>query len=176
MLRLPTLLPPFPRPGPYSLRPSRLFQTTYRAVALPCYAEYSGAASWSVPAPADQGLRFPPEPEAAVGPPPADVPRRGWVRANAREKWARDGESYLSREDALPLPMTYPDSSPVSPEEIDRRVACDPQTQDCKPVVYEWTGKCRSCQGSGYVSYYNKKGKETVCKCIPCLGIGSFCK
>ena len=27
-------------------------------------------------------------------------------------------------------------------------------------MVYEWTGKCRSCQGSGYVSYYNKRGKE----------------
>ena len=39
-------------------------------------------------------------------------------------------------------------------------------------MVYEWTGKCRSCQGSGFVSYYNKRGKETVCKCIPCLGIG----
>jgi len=40
-------------------------------------------------------------------------------------------------------------------------------------VVYEWTGKCRSCQGSGYVSYYNKRGKEVTCKCIPCMGIGN---
>ncbi|XP_010519324.1 PREDICTED: protein disulfide-isomerase SCO2 [Tarenaya hassleriana] len=72
----------------------------------------------------------------------------------------------------LPLPMTYPDSSPVSPEEIDRRLQCDPQVEDCREVVYEWTGKCRSCQGSGFVSYYNKRGKETICKCIPCLGIG----
>ena len=38
-------------------------------------------------------------------------------------------------------------------------------------VVYEWTGKCRSCQGTGYVDYYNKRGRIT-CKCIPCLGIG----
>ncbi|KAK4377242.1 hypothetical protein RND71_003538 [Anisodus tanguticus] len=58
------------------------------------------------------------------------------------------------------------------PDEIDRRLHCDPQIQDCKEVVYEWTGKCRSCQGTGFVSYYNKRGKETICKCIPCLGIG----
>lgn len=46
--------------------------------------------------------------------------------------------------------------------------------QDCKTVVYEWTGKCRSCQGSGLVSYYNKRGKEVICKCIPCFGIGTI--
>ncbi|KAG5062998.1 hypothetical protein JHK85_004181 [Glycine max] len=68
--------------------------------------------------------------------------------------------------------MTYPDSSPVSQEEIDKRLQCDPQIQDCKEVVYEWTGKCRSCQGSGYVSYYGKRGKPVTCKCIPCMGIG----
>ncbi|KAL7002812.1 hypothetical protein U1Q18_003970 [Sarracenia purpurea var. burkii] len=96
------------------------------------------------------------------------------TKVNAREKrWSRDGESYLADDgDALPLPMTYPESFPVSPEEIDRRLRCDPQVQDCKEMVYEWTGKCRSCQGSGFVSYYNKRGKEVFCKCIPCLGIG----
>lgn len=41
-------------------------------------------------------------------------------------------------------------------------------------MVYEWTGKCRSCQGSGLVSYYNKRGKEIICKCIPCFGIGTI--
>ncbi|KAL0334858.1 UNVERIFIED_CONTAM: protein disulfide-isomerase SCO2 [Sesamum radiatum] len=95
------------------------------------------------------------------------------TKINAKEKWSRDRESYLTDDDdALPLPMTYPNSSPVSPEEIDKRLKCDPEIQDCKPMVYEWTGKCRSCQGTGLVSYYNKKGKETICKCIPCLGIG----
>ncbi|CAN6480190.1 unnamed protein product [Victoria cruziana] len=175
MLRLPALHPS-PKPSalpPYRLPPRRNVRTSYRFVSLRCFAEYSAAPSWFVAA--DQGVRFPPEPEVGAGPAPAEIPRGGWVRANAKEKWARDGESYLSSDDALPLPMTYPDSTPVSRKEIDRRVACDPQTEDCKPVVYEWTGKCRSCQGSGYVSYYNKKGKETVCKCIPCLGIGSFC-
>ncbi|KAK6159344.1 hypothetical protein DH2020_006658 [Rehmannia glutinosa] len=95
------------------------------------------------------------------------------TKINAKERWSRDRESYLTDDDdALPLPMTYPNSSPVSPEEIDARLRCDPVTQDCKPMVYEWTGKCRSCQGSGLVSYYNKRGKETICKCIPCQGIG----
>ncbi|KAG4402144.1 hypothetical protein AAZX31_02G126400 [Glycine max] len=89
------------------------------------------------------------------------------------KKWSRKNESYLDNDaEPLPLPMTYPDSSPVSQEEIDKRLQCDPQIQDCKEVVYEWTGKCRSCQGSGYVSYYGKRGKPVTCKCIPCMGIG----
>ncbi|KAL8209593.1 hypothetical protein R6Q57_006325 [Mikania cordata] len=95
------------------------------------------------------------------------------VSTNAKERWSRDRESYLTDDDdPLPLPMTYPDTSPVSPDVIDRRLRCDPEIEDCKTVVYEWTGKCRSCQGSGYVSYYNKRGKEVACKCIPCQGIG----
>ncbi|KAK9163275.1 hypothetical protein Syun_004177 [Stephania yunnanensis] len=100
------------------------------------------------------------------------------TRVNAKEKrrrwwWRRNGESYLADDtDALPLPMTYPDSTPVNAEEIDRRLRCDPKVEDCKEVVYEWTGKCRSCQGTGFTSYFNKRGKETTCKCIPCLGIG----
>ncbi|XP_022896807.1 protein disulfide-isomerase SCO2-like isoform X3 [Olea europaea var. sylvestris] len=94
-------------------------------------------------------------------------------KINAKEKWSRDSESYLTDDgDALPLPMTYPGSSPVSPEEIDKRLRCEPEIEDCKPMVYEWTGVCRSCQGTGLVSYYNKRGKETICKCIPCMGIG----
>ncbi|XP_072980196.1 protein disulfide-isomerase SCO2 isoform X1 [Typha angustifolia] len=109
------------------------------------------------------------------------------VRVNAKEEgkngdgktkkkwwwWSRDRESYLADDsDALPLPMTYPNTSPATPEEIDRRLNCDPNVEDCKEVVYEWTGKCKSCQGTGFVSYYRKKGKETICKCVPCLGIG----
>ncbi|KAE8719359.1 Protein disulfide-isomerase SCO2 [Hibiscus syriacus] len=89
------------------------------------------------------------------------------------KKWSRNRESYLTDDDEpLPLPMTYPDSSPVAPVEIDKRLQCDPEIEDCKEVVYEWTGECRSCQGTGLVSYYNKRGKEIICKCIPCLGIG----
>ncbi|GAA0160102.1 chaperone [Lithospermum erythrorhizon] len=97
------------------------------------------------------------------------------VKVNAKEKWSGDRESYLTDDvDALPLPMTYPNSKPMSRQEIDLRLQCDPLLEDCKPVVYEWTGKCRSCQGSGYVSYHSKRGKETVCKCIPCQGIGNI--
>ncbi|PWA78215.1 hypothetical protein CTI12_AA217220 [Artemisia annua] len=95
------------------------------------------------------------------------------VKVNAKERWSRDRESYLTDDDdPLPLPMTYPDTKPVSPEVIDKRLQCDPVIEDCKEVVYEWTGICRSCQGSGYASYYNKRGKEVTCKCIPCQGIG----
>lgn len=96
------------------------------------------------------------------------------TKVNAKERrWSRNRESYLADDsDALPLPMTYPDTSPCSPDEIDRRLQCDPIIEDCRQVVYEWTGICRSCQGTGLVSYYNKKGKETICKCIPCAGIG----
>ncbi|KZV41163.1 hypothetical protein F511_10297 [Dorcoceras hygrometricum] len=95
------------------------------------------------------------------------------TKINAKENWSRDRESYLTDNgDVLPLPMTYPNSSPVSPEEIEKRLKCDPEIQDCKPVVYEWTGKCRSCQGTGLVTYYSKRGKKTICKCIPCVGVG----
>ncbi|KAL3814224.1 hypothetical protein ACJIZ3_015492 [Penstemon smallii] len=95
------------------------------------------------------------------------------TKISAKENWSRDRESYLTDDnDVLPLPMTHPNSTPVSAEEIGKRLRCDPITEECKPMVYEWTGKCHSCQGSGLVSYYSKKGKETICKCIPCLGIG----
>ncbi|WCJ17664.1 protein disulfide isomerase [Euphorbia peplus] len=103
-----------------------------------------------------------------------DGGRSSGVRVNAKEKkWSRPRESYLAdNEDALPLPMSYPNTKPVSPAEIDKRLNCDVEVEDCRTVVYEWTGKCNSCQGSGYASYYNKRGKETLCKCIPCQGIG----
>ncbi|KDP42299.1 hypothetical protein JCGZ_01623 [Jatropha curcas] len=135
---------------------------------------------------ADAGsIRIGQESEGPASSPTADgasiAPQRrgvggsnGSVRVNAKEKkWSRNRESYLTdNEDVLPLPMTYPNSKPVPAEEIDKRLRCDAEIQDCKEVVYEWTGKCRSCQGSGYVSYYNKRGKEITCKCVPCLGIG----
>ncbi|KAH7833077.1 hypothetical protein Vadar_002915 [Vaccinium darrowii] len=118
--------------------------------------------------------RLTPDSDAVAGEKRRVSSKNSNTKVNAREKrWSRPGESYLADDgDALPLPMTYPDTSPVSPDEIDRRLRCDPEFEDCKEVVYEWTGKCRSCQGSGLVSYYNKRGKETICKCIPCLGIG----
>ncbi|XP_055809083.1 protein disulfide-isomerase SCO2-like isoform X2 [Solanum dulcamara] len=112
-------------------------------------------------------------PQKSQGTAPVEKRTASNTKTNAWEKpWSRNRESYLADDsEPLPLPMTYPDTCPVSSDEIDRRLHCDPQIQDCKEVVYEWTGKCRSCQGTGFVSYYNKRGKETICKCIPCLGI-----
>ncbi|KAH7575254.1 hypothetical protein JRO89_XS02G0071100 [Xanthoceras sorbifolium] len=196
----------------YSLTPTtslsfRLKPTSFRCSntgdlpagsAFPRWVQFPSSSS------ADVSIRVGPEYEG-----PVSGAGNGSVKVNAWEKkWARNRESYLTDDgDPLPLPMTYPDSSPVTPEEIDNRLRCNPQFQnlrnpgmkpvfslsfhcgiqtadkwnqtaekgemsDCKEVVYEWTGKCRSCQGSGYVSYYNKRGKEITCKCIPCLGIG----
>lgn len=44
--------------------------------------------------------------------------------------------------------------------------------QYCKDVVYQWTSKCQRCQGTGEVSFYRKRGKEVISKCIACTGIG----
>ncbi|KAH7575258.1 hypothetical protein JRO89_XS02G0071500 [Xanthoceras sorbifolium] len=218
----------------YSLTPTtslsfRLKPTSFRCSAtgdLPAGSAFPRWVQFPSSSSADVSIRVGPEYEG-----PVSGAGNGSVKVNAWEKkWARNRESYLTDDgDPLPLPMTYPDSSPVTPEEIDNRLRCNPQFQfgeleeprhekpvfslsfhcgiqtadkwnqtaekgemsvrkdmiigifnfppdvlqlDCKEVVYEWTGKCRSCQGSGYVSYYNKRGKEITCKCIPCLGIG----
>ncbi|PON69102.1 Protein disulfide-isomerase SCO [Parasponia andersonii] len=137
-----------------------------RLVQFPLVADVAGGAGARIGIDSDGGAPLDGAARRGVS--------HGGVKANAKErKWSRSGESYLADDgDPLPLPMTYPDSSPVPPAEIDRRLRCDPKVEDCKEVVYEWTGKCRSCQGSGFVSYYNKRGKEVICKCIPCLGIG----
>ncbi|KAB5541336.1 hypothetical protein DKX38_014310 [Salix brachista] len=84
----------------------------------------------------------------------ADGERKGFggnssgssTRVNAREKkWSRNRESYLAdNEDALPLPMTYPDSKPVPPEEIDKRLRCDPEVEvphECSSESNFWN--CR---------------------------------
>lgn len=57
--------------------------------------------------------------------------RRGGGNEPIRvKKWSRKNESYLDNDnEPLPLPMTYPDTSPVSPEEIDRRLRCDPEVE-----------------------------------------------
>ncbi|XP_039795476.1 protein disulfide-isomerase SCO2-like isoform X1 [Panicum virgatum] len=95
--------------------------------------------------------------------------RRWW------ERWSGDKESYLVDDvEPLPIPMTVPGAEPMSREELDRRLSCDVEVEDCKTVSYEWAGKCRSCQGTGLVSYFRKKGKETICKCVPCAGIANM--
>lgn len=49
------------------------------------------------------------------------------TKVNAKERWSRDRESYLTDDDdALPLPMAYPNTTPVGPDVIDKRLRCDP--------------------------------------------------
>lgn len=152
----------FPHPNTTSVR--------CNAAADPSSSSYNFVAGAADAASSGAGRIF----KKSEGTAPVEKRAASNTKTNAWEKpWSRNRESYLADDsEPLPLPMTYPDTCPVSPEEIDRRLRCDPQIQDCKEVVYEWTGKCRSCQGTGFVSYYNKRGKETICKCIPCLGIG----
>lgn len=163
-ISLPLSKPNFPSPLPPSTVHCRAtdFSAAGATSSSPNWFQFPGDAA---------GSRFSRENDAVLG---GSSNGKTVKKVNVRErKWSRDRESYLTDDsDPLPLPMTYPDSSPVSAEEIDRRLSCDPEIEDCKEVVYEWTGKCRSCQGTGLFSYYNKRGKETVCKCIPCLGIG----
>lgn len=56
---------------------------------------------------------------------------------NAKERWSRDRESYLTDDDdALPLPMTYPNTSPVSPDVIDKRLRCDPVVEVVSSLMH----------------------------------------
>ncbi|WVZ25964.1 hypothetical protein V8G54_004508 [Vigna mungo] len=74
------------------------------------------------------GLRLGPFPDG--GGLAAEGRRVGGNEPIRVKKWSRKNESYLDNDnEPLPLPMTYPDSSPVSSEEIDRRLQCDPEVQ-----------------------------------------------
>ncbi|XP_002982772.2 protein disulfide-isomerase SCO2 [Selaginella moellendorffii] len=98
----------------------------------------------------------------------------GSSRIYAKWKWwERKNESALDKDEALPLPMTYPNSEPLPKEEVEKAANCDPEIENCKNVVYQWTGECRRCQGTGVVSFYRKNGKEVIGNCISCLGIGA---
>ncbi|KAK4742318.1 hypothetical protein SAY87_000319 [Trapa incisa] len=175
----PSLLPKPLQLGlsPLTVRTSLCYRATGDIPAVPAFPGWLQFTLFnsSSSSAADVPGRFTQDYEACDA---APAPRRGAGNSGARagateKKWSSDRESYLTDDaDALPLPMTYPNTGPVSPEEIDKRLRYDPQIEDCKTVVYDWTGKCRSCQGSGYVNYYNKRGKEITCKCIPCLGVG----
>ncbi|CAI5490015.1 unnamed protein product [Closterium sp. Naga37s-1] len=68
--------------------------------------------------------------------------------------------------------MTAPNSQPLPLEAVEEMVRCDPEMQDCKEVVYQWTGKCTRCSGTGYVSFRRKRGKDYTGTCITCSGIG----
>lgn len=97
---------------------------------------------------------------------------RGEVKAGAKEKWSKHNESALSGDSPLSLPLAYPGTEPASKKETDAMFACNPEKEYCKDPVYEWTAKCSRCQGTGEVSFYRKRGKEVISKCIACLGIG----
>ncbi|CAI5942321.1 unnamed protein product [Closterium sp. NIES-65] len=90
------------------------------------------------------------------------------AKNKARSGWRSD--LHISR--ALPLPMTAPNSQPLPLEAVEEMVRCDPEMQDCKEVVYQWTGKCTRCSGTGYVSFRRKRGKDYTGTCITCSGIG----
>uniref|UniRef100_A0A7I4D5V6 Uncharacterized protein n=2 Tax=Physcomitrium patens TaxID=3218 RepID=A0A7I4D5V6_PHYPA len=94
------------------------------------------------------------------------------VKAGAKEKWPKHNESALSSDSPLSLPLAYPGTEPATQKERDAMVNCNPEVQDCKNPVYQWTAKCSRCQGTGEVSFYRKRGKEVISKCIACLGIG----
>ncbi|KAL9244988.1 hypothetical protein vseg_018699 [Gypsophila vaccaria] len=167
-----------PSPSPSSLILSSTFKPHFLSPLHFRRINFSAAATSSASSSSPEWFRFPGanggnarQNDGVLGGSFDDNGNGNGVRRE--RKWSNERESYLTDDsDALPLPMTFPESTPVSSDEIDRRLRCDPKTEDCKTVVYEWTGKCRSCQGSGFVSYYNKRGKETTCKCIPCQGIG----
>ncbi|CAM6091975.1 unnamed protein product [Calypogeia fissa] len=97
------------------------------------------------------------------------------VEVSAKGKWQKRHESSLSEDEPLPLPMTWPNSTPIPPEKVNELLKCDPEKQTCKDVIYQWTGDCKRCQGTGLVSFYRKK-REIISKCINCLGIGSVHK
>lgn len=57
------------------------------------------------------------------------------VKAKER-KWSRNREGYMvDNGEPLPLPIGYPDSSPVSPEEIDERLQCNPKFEVLRPCL-----------------------------------------
>ncbi|XP_057547301.1 protein disulfide-isomerase SCO2 [Amaranthus tricolor] len=163
--------------SPSTSKPYFLSPPSNNSISIHCRAlDFSASSSSSSSSSSPNWFQFPdvsgPRYNDAVLGGSSKSSSNGSNSGKLEKKWSRNRESYLTDDsDPLPLPMTYPDSTPVSPDEIERRLRCDPQIEDCKVVVYEWTGKCRSCQGTGYVDYYNKRGRIT-CKCIPCLGIG----
>ncbi|MCO5592943.1 hypothetical protein L7F22_046947 [Adiantum nelumboides] len=85
-------------------------------------------------------------------------------------KWLRDDESALRRNEPLPLPMAYPGSAPAR-EDVESMKNCDPEIKDCRDVIYQWTGECSRCQGTGDITYHNREGRELIWKCITCLGL-----
>lgn len=82
--------------------------------------------------------------------------------------WSRDRESYLKDDsEPLPLPMTCPDTSPVSPEEIEKRLLCDPQIE----VRFRFFGFCFSFVFCWW--YFGCCGKWRIAKQLFTNGLGN---
>jgi len=94
------------------------------------------------------------------------------VKAGAKERWSKHNESALSGDTPLPLSLAFPGTEPASKKEMDAMLNCNPELEDCKDPVYQWTAKCTRCQGTGEVSFYRKRGKEVISTCIACTGTG----
>ncbi|BBN18687.1 protein disulfide-isomerase [Marchantia polymorpha subsp. ruderalis] len=108
---------------------------------------------------------------------PFENPRGSFIndkespKTSAKGKRNQNHDSSLSPDDPLPLPMTFPGSKPAPKEQIEALKLCDVEKEDCKEVVYQWTGECKACRGTGSVSFYRKR-HEVISTCISCLGIG----
>ena len=86
--------------------------------------------------------------DSAANDGPARRAGKNGGKVNAKEKkWSRDRESYLTDDsDALPLPMTYPDSSPVPPEVVDQRLQCNPVVEvfiSYLLCLFQWKILCK---------------------------------
>lgn len=131
-----SFLPICPKPTPplsFLPPPSRAPRHRRRAAA-----EASDAASspgWFRPGLEPDGRISARDPDVRVNAKEEDKEESKNKKRNKRNKWwwwSKDKESYLVDDsEPLPLPMTYPDTSPVTPEEIDRRLRCDPEVQVC---------------------------------------------
>lgn len=101
----------------FSLPPSRTFSIRCNVASDPSSSSFNFAVG-----------RNPQKPQGTA---PVDKRTASNTKINVWEKpWSRNRESYLADDrEPLPLPMTYPDTSPVEPDEIDRRLRCDPEIQ-----------------------------------------------
>lgn len=145
---LPSLLFIVPKP---TLPPSFLpLPSRFPLHRLRAAAEASDAASspgWFRPGPEADGRISARDPGVRVNAKEEDKEEGKNNKRNKRNKWwwwSKDKESYLVDDsEPLPIPMTCPDSTPCTPEEIDRRLRCDPEIE-----VYMFMSflvNCSSC-------------------------------
>lgn len=117
----------FPKPYPTSSKPSPLLLRLRPAASTS--SSSSPSSDWFRPpenSPSSRPISTPKAKEDDSGNNNNKKKNKKWWW------WSGDRESYLVDDsEALPLPMTYPDSSPVTADEIDKRLRCDPQVEVC---------------------------------------------